>query len=149
MKTHHGLLKNKSVVAWVLMISAISIHVFDEAVTDFLPFYNGLALSLRGRLGLSLLPMFSYEAWLSGLIAGIIVCFSLTPLVNRGGGFIRVFTAVLGVLMAVNALGHMLGSVYFGRLLPGFWSSPLLLLGAVLVVVRGLSRPSGAARRGE
>lgn len=149
MKKHHGLLKNKSVVAWVLMISAISIHVFDEAVTDFLPFYNGLALSLRGRLGFSLLPMFCYEAWLSGLIAGIIVCFSLTPLVNRGGRFIRTFATVLGMLMVANALAHMLGSAFVGRLLPGFWSSPFLLATALFVVVRGIISPSGVARSGE
>ncbi len=147
MKTHRGLL-NKSGVAWVLMISAISIHVFDEAVTDFLPFYNGLALSLRGRLGLSLLPMFSYEAWLGGLIAGIMICFSLTPLVDRGSRLIRLFATLLGILMVVNALSHMLGSAYFGRLLPGFWSSPFLLLTALLVVILGFGGTSRAANRG-
>jgi hypothetical protein len=130
------------------MISAISVHVLDEAVTDFLPFYNGLALNLRESLGFSLLPTFSFEAWLGGLIAGIIICFSLTPLVHRGGGFIRTFATLLGMLMVANALAHMLGSVYFGRLLPGFWSSPFLLLTATIVVVFGFRGPSRAVNRG-
>jgi hypothetical protein len=146
-KAHHSLLKNKSGVAWVLMISAISIHVFDEAVTNFLPFYNGLALKMRESLGFSLLPNFSFEAWLGGLIAGIIICFSLTPLVHRGGRFIRTFATLLGMLMVVNALGHMVGSAYVGRLLPGFWSSPFLLLTALLVVILEFRGTSPAANR--
>jgi hypothetical protein len=149
MRKIRDLLDNKSGVAWVLMISAVSIHVFDEAVTDFLPFYNGLALNLRERLGFSLMPTFSFEAWLGGLIAAIIICFCLTPIVNRGGRFIRVFATALGILMVANALGHMLGSIYFGRLLPGSWSSPFLLVAAVYVVVRGFSGPSGATGRRE
>jgi hypothetical protein len=131
------------------MISAISIHVLDEAVTDFLPLYNGVAVKLKESLGFSLLPIFSFEIWLGGLIAGIIICFLLTPLVNRGGRFIRTFATVLGMLMVVNALGHMVGSAYVGRLLPGFWSSPILLLTALLVVIVGSSGPSGVAKRGE
>lgn len=131
------------------MISAISIHVLDEAVTDFLPFYNGLALNLNERLGFFLMPVFSFEAWLGGLILGIIVCFAITPLVNRGGRLIRTFVVLLGMLMVVNALGHMAGSALVGRLLPGFWSSPFLLATAVFVVVCALSGPSGVAKRGE
>jgi hypothetical protein len=148
-KTHRGLLKNKSGVAWILMISAVCVHVFDEAVTDFLPFYNGLALNLRESLGFSLLPTFSFEVWLGGLILGIIVCFAITPLVNSGGRLIQTLVVLLGMLMVANALAHMAGSAYIGRLLPGFWSSPFLLVTAVFVVVRGLGKPSRAARRGE
>lgn len=144
---NHSLLKNKNAAAWVLMISAVAIHVFDETVTDFLPFYNELALNLRGGVGFFPLPTFSFGAWLGGLIAAIIICFSLTPIVNRGGKFIRVFTIVLGVIMVGNALGHMLGSIYYGRLLPGFWSSPFLLVTAVFVVIRGFSGAPPIAKK--
>ena len=133
----------------MLMISAISLHVFDEAITHFLPFYNELALNLRELLGFSLMPTFTFGAWLGGLIVAIIICFSLTPLVNRGRGFIRVFATVLGILMVANALAHMVGSAYIGRLLPGFWSSPVLLVTAVFVVVRGFSGPHPAVMRVE
>ena len=138
-------LKNKNAAAWVLMISAVAIHVIDEASTGFLPLYNNVAQSLRASLGLSFPPMFSFETWLGGLITAVIIGFALTSLVSRGGRFIRVFTTILGILMVVNALGHMLGSVYLGRLLPGFWSSPFLLVTAVLVVVRGFSDPHPAS----
>ncbi len=124
----------------MLMISAICLHVFDEAVTHFLSFYNELALSLRESVGFSLIPTFTFEAWLGGLIIAIVICFSLTPRVNRGGKFIRIFATLLGMLMVVNALGHMIGSAYMGRLLPGFWSSPFLLGTAAMVVIHGFSR---------
>jgi len=145
--TIRNLFKNKNADAWVLMISAIAVHVFDETVTDFLLFYNELALNLRGGVGFFPLPTFSFGAWLGGLIAAIIICFALTPLVSRGGRFIRVLTTVLGMLMVANALGHMLGSVYLGRLLPGFWSSPFLLVAAVFVVIRGFSDAPSTARK--
>jgi hypothetical protein len=137
---NHILLLNRSGVAWVLMISAICLHVFDEAVTHFLSFYNELALSLRGSVGFSLIPTFTFGTWLGGLIVAIIICFALTPLVYRGGRFIRAFATLLGMLMVVNALGHMIGSAYVGRLLPGFWSSPFLLVTAAMVVIRGFSQ---------
>ena len=127
----------KNTTAWVLMVSAIALHVFDEAVTDFLSLYHGVALDIRESLGFSFPPMVSFEVWLGGMIIGILVCFALTPIVKRGGRIIRVFTIVLGILMIVNSLGHMLGSAYSGSLLPGFWSSPLLLLTALLVIARG------------
>jgi hypothetical protein len=138
---------NKSGVAWLLMISAIGLHVIDETITHFLPFYNELALNVREFVGFSLIPTFTFGAWLGGLIVAVIICFALAPLVNRGGRFIRIFTTILGVLMIANALAHMLGSVYLGRLLPGFWSSPVLLVTAALVVVRGISGLHSAIRR--
>ena len=137
--TNRTLLKNRNALAWALMISAVALHVLDEASTGFLPFYNNLAESLRAVLGLSFPPTFSFEAWLGGLIAAIIISFALTPLVIRGGRFIRILTTAVGMLMVVNALGHMLGSLYLGRLMPGFCSSPLLLVTAVYVVIRGFS----------
>ena len=143
MKPIHRLFENKDVTAWVLMSSAIAVHVFDETLTDFLPFYNQSILDLRRSLGFFTFPVLSYGLWLGGLITGIAVCFALTSVVGRGGKIIRIVTTVLGVIMVMNALAHMLGSAYFDRLLPGFWSSPFLLVTAGLVVVRGFRGPSG------
>ncbi len=49
-----------------------------------------------------------------------------------------IITVVVGVLMIGNGMGHILGSAYMGQLLPGFWSSPFLILAAILVVANGL-----------
>ena len=147
--TIRNLVKNKNTAAWVLMTSAVAVHVLDEASTGFLPFYNKVAQSLRPSLGLSFPPTFSFETWLGGLVTAIIIAFALTPLVSRGGRFIRVLTTALGILMAANALLHMLGSLYSGRLLPGFWSSPILLVTAAYAVIRGFSGAPPTAKKVE
>ena len=135
-----NLFQNKNPLAWVLMISALAIHVFDEATSGFLIFFNRQVTNIREQLGFFPIPNLTFEIWLTALIIGIIICFLLTPLVKRGGRFVRAFTTILGILMIVNAIGHLLGSIYTGRLLPAFWSSPLLLLTALFVVIRGFNK---------
>jgi len=135
--TIRDLLKNRDAFAWALMMSSLAAHVFDEVITDFLPFYNQLVFDMRERFGFFPMPTFSYELWLGGLILAILIGFAAVPLVYRGGLRIRIITTVLGILMTANALGHLLGSVYTGRILPGFTSSFLLLATAIYVVVRG------------
>lgn len=147
MKADSSMFQNKNVTAWVLMITAVLVHVLDETVSGFLPFYNNLVFDLKNDLGFFPMPTFSFGIWLGGLIIVIIVCFSLTPIVRRGGRLIRTLTTLLGILMVLNALGHIIGSIYLGRLLPGFWSSPFLLLTAVYVVVRGFSQIGSGTRR--
>lgn len=135
------MLRNRDAVAWLLLVTALALHVLDEATTGFLPFYNELVQDLREQLGFFPMPTFTFPVWIGGLVTLIAVCYLVTPVVARGGLVIRVLTIAFGVIMIANALGHLLGSVYFGRLLPGFWSSPLLLPAAVWVVVRGFRRP--------
>ena len=130
--------KNRDATAWILMISAMGIHVLDEALTDFIDFYNSLVQELRDGLGFFPAPIIPYGAWLGGLIAVVIAGFALTPLVDRGRGFFWILTIAMGMNMIAKASGIMLGSLLFGRLLPGFWSSPFLLAAALFVVVRGI-----------
>ena len=128
-----------NVTAWLLMLSALALHVLDEALSGFLPFYNQMVLNLRTKLGFFPAPTFSHGLWLGGLVAVITAGFMLTPWVKRESKAVRIFTLVLGVLMVANALGHLLGSLYAGRVLPGMWSSPLLLITAGYVVYRGIA----------
>ncbi len=37
--------------AWVALTLALAVHVADEALNDFLSFYNPLVTSLRWRVG--------------------------------------------------------------------------------------------------
>ena len=154
MQSGPGLFQNKNVVAWVLMITALAVHVFDESVTGFLPFYNELVLGTREKLGFFPVPTFSFDIWLGGLVVFVAACFSITPIIHQGGRLIRVVATALGVIMTLNAGAHMVGSLYMGRLLPGFWSSPVLLIAAVWIVTRGLhgqlwARTSGTGPGGK
>jgi len=138
-------LRNKNALAWIFLTVAGGLHVLDEALHDFLSFYNPLVQDLRERLGFLPMPTFSQGLWLGGLIAAIIISFLLTPIVARGRKVIRVVVTAISIVMILNALGHIFGSVYFGYLLPGFISSPLLLIAAVWMTKRGLGRQGWAA----
>lgn len=138
MKTNQKMIVNRNVVAWLLLVSTVGLHVCDETMTDFLPFWNQFVIDLRERFGFFLAPTFSFGVWFGGLIGAIILGYCMTPIVARGGKIIRVITVILGVLMVGNALGHLLGSVYFGKVLPGMWSSPFVLLAGIFVIIQGL-----------
>lgn len=145
---------NRNVTAWLFLVSALALHVLDEALTGFLPFYNQTVMELRERWGFFPAPTFSFSAWLGGLVVAVALGFSMTPLVRRGGMAVRAVVLVLGVLMIGNALAHLLGSAYLGTTLPGMWSSPILVVAAAWVVFRGLtgewsvSSPGGPSRPG-
>lgn len=132
------MLENRNVLAWFLLVSAVAVHVMDEALTGFLPFWNQLVTNLRKDLSFLPLPTFTFVAWIGGLLSGVLIGYAMIPAVNRDGKFMRWLTLVLGILMLANATGHLLGSLYFGRILPGFWSSPFLLLASIFVIVRSL-----------
>lgn len=117
--------------AWLFLATALALHVLDEALTGFLSFYNPLVLQMRAALGWFPMPTFTFWPWLGGLVTLIVVLFLLTPAVRRGADGTRVASWVLAVIMLFNGLGHLLGSVYFQRWLPGATSSPLLLIASV------------------
>lgn len=130
--------------AWQLLAGALALHVIDEASTGFLAFYNPMVLNIRSRIAWFPMPTFSFGAWLGGLIGFIIVLAALTPVVRRGGVAIRIVCVVFGVMMFLNGLGHLAGSIYFGRWLPGATSAPLLLIASVLLVRATLTQPLNA-----
>ena len=135
--------------AWVGMACAIALHVTDEALTGFLPVYNEIVSGVRIRHPWVPLPTFTFPVWLGGLALGVLVLLGLTPLVARGTGWLSIASMVLAVLMVGNALGHFAGSLYMGRAVPGVYSSPVLLIAAVaLLVTAWRARHDLVSRRG-
>ncbi len=124
--------------AWVALAIALGLHVADEALTGFLPVYNGIVWEFRARHPWAPLPTFTFPVWLGGLILGVLLLMALTPIVSRGAAWIRVASVVLAVIMTGNALGHLAASVYWGRPAPGAYSSPVLLAAAVALLVTSL-----------
>lgn len=129
---------NRNAWAWLAMIVAVALHVVDETVHDFLAFYNPMVLDLKDSLGFFPAPTFTFPVWLGGLVAGIAVGLFVTPLIARGGSSVRVASVALSVLMVINALLHLGGSLYLGRMIPGVISSPLLLVASLAMLKRGL-----------
>ena len=131
-------------VAWAALCGGFVLHVIDEAVTDFLSVYNPSVVALRAQTPWLPLPTFSFAWWLAGLILANILLLLLTPYAFRAARWLRPVAYVFAVIMILNALGHMagtvagqtVGSVRFPRPMPGFYSSPFLLIAAIYLLVR-------------
>ncbi len=121
--------------AWLALAGALALHVADEALTGFLPVYNSVVLGVRARVPWVPLPTFTFPVWLSGLIVGILLMLGVTGQVSRGRSWIRVASLILGVLMIGNAVGHAAASVYWRQPAPGVYSSPILFVAALSLLV--------------
>ena len=121
--------------AWLLLCAALALHVFDEALTDFLSVYNPAVQAIRKRFPFLPLPVFSFRVWLTGLSIAILLAFCLSPLAFRGSRSVVWVAYPLSVLMFGNALGHIGASLYRRRLMPGVYSSPLLLLASAYLFI--------------
>jgi len=108
-------------ISWITLCLAFAAHVYDEAIHNFLSFYNPIAASIRGAFSLLPLPIFNFKTWIMLLTLAILVLLSI-------------FLSI----MFVNGLLHIIGSIAMGMAIPGVFSSPLLLLAAgyLFVVVR-------------
>lgn len=110
------------------MTVALAAHVTDEALTDFLSVYNPIVRAAGERWPWFPMPAFTFGPWLAGLITLIVVLLLLAPLAFRGAAIARVlavpFALIIGLL---NGTGHLVGSAYYGRWLPGTTTAPLLI----------------------
>ncbi len=115
-------------LAWLALSLTLAVHVYDEAMHDFLSVYNPNARAIRARFPFLPLPVFSFGEWLAMLAVGIVLLMALTPLAFRGARALRVVAVPIALLagMANGAL-HLLASVYYGRWMPGVYTAPLLL----------------------
>ena len=127
--------------AWLLLVAALAAHVLDEALTGFLEFYNPLVRSLRSQIGWFPMPTFTFRIWLAGLVAAVGLLALLAPAVRRGAPGTRILSWVFCTVMIANGLGHLGGSIYFGRWLPGATTAPLLLVAGVLLARATWRRP--------
>lgn len=133
---------------WLGLAVALALHVADEALTGFLPVYNGIVGEIRARHAWVPLPTFTFPVWLAGLVLGILLLLALTPAVSRGAPWMRVVSLVLSIVMIGNALGHLGASLYWGRVAPGAYSSPVLLVAAAaLLITAARAKVQGARSR--
>jgi hypothetical protein len=130
--------------AWTALAIALLVHVTDEAATGFLTVYNPTVLALRERMPGLPLPVFRFDVWLAGLLALVVLLLLLRRPLLRGARWMRIAATAFAVLMIVNALGHVAGTiagrtfdtVAFARPMPGFWSSPFLAAASLWVLAR-------------
>ena len=113
---------------------AFALHVVDEALNDFLPLYNSVVGGWRESYSWVPLPLFTFSGWLALLIVALIVLASLTPLFFKGSRSVRPVAWFFGALMVANALAHFGMSIYMGAFAPGVYSSPVVLIAALILL---------------
>lgn len=81
------------------------------------------------RLGIGFFPMpnFTFEVWISGLVAFVLLLLTLAPLAFCSNKGLRLVAFVLAILMFFNGMGHIAGSIYRQQWMPVAFSAPLLL----------------------
>ena len=118
--------------AWIGLAGALAFHMTDESLTDFFSVYNSAVLAIRERFPV-LKAADIYISWILGLSAAY-------ALVRAGASSLsglavaRTSGDAVSVLMIGNALGHIGSSVFMGRLMPGVYSSPVLLVAALFTL---------------
>jgi hypothetical protein len=123
-------------IAWVMFALALAVHVTDEAMHDFLSIYNPNARAIRARFPFLPLPTFTFQTWLTLLIAGIILLLFLSPLAFQEKRWLRIASRPLAIVVGLgNAALHLGSSIYFQHWMPGVYSSPLLLIAAIFLLV--------------
>jgi hypothetical protein len=121
--------------AYLLMVISLGLHVIDEAITGFLGFYNPLVLKLREQFEFIPFPVFPFWLWALGLSLLVTVLLLVTSLIHKRNKILIFIIRVFSFIMILNGLGHILGSVYLSRILPGFYSSPLLLAFSIYLLI--------------
>jgi hypothetical protein len=121
--------------SWIALCLAFAAHVFDEAIHNFLSFYNPVAASMREAFSLLPLPVFNVKSWLTLLILIILVLLSLSIFAFQPAKWMKPLSYIFLVIMFINGLLHIIGSIVMGMAIPGVISSPLLLLAAVYLFV--------------
>ncbi len=122
-------------IAWVLLCVAVALHVADEAATDFLSVYNPTVQAIRKRFPFLPFPVFTFRAWLTRLCVAIFLALCLSPMAFRGSRFMIWLAYPFAILMFANGLVHIGGSVYRKRLMPGVYSSPILLFASAYLLI--------------
>ncbi|MFB3922600.1 MAG: HXXEE domain-containing protein [Terriglobia bacterium] len=122
--------------AWLLLCGALALHVADEALTDFLSVYNPAVEGIRRSFPFFPMPTFTFQAWLAGLIAAVGLLSVLAFPAFQGRRWMVLLAYPFGILMLLNGSGHVAGSIYLGRMMPGVYTAPLLVGTSIYLLVR-------------
>jgi hypothetical protein len=128
--------------AWIALCLALALHIADEASTGFLSVYNPTVMVLREKRPWLPFPVFTFGVWLAGLVGANVLLLCLSVFVLRGARWMRPLGYVFAVIMLANGLGHIVGTIFgrtvasirFPRPMPGFYSSPFLLLASAYLL---------------
>lgn len=135
-------------IYWLFFGYTLALHVLDEAGHDFPSVFNANAVAIRRAIPVLRLPVLTLQDFIGILALFLTLLLALTPLAFRGVRWVRglaiPISAIAGIL---NGTMHILSSIYFKRLMPGVYSSPLLLLSGTLLLKSALAKNHETAAR--
>jgi len=120
--------------AWLYLCLHLAAHSVEEALNGFVEVWSPFLASVRARTGLPT-PQFVFAGWLTMLIIGIVVLTAMTPLVARGVRGFKIASYLFAGLMIANGVNHLASPLYLGRFLPGQYTSPLLILASIWLIL--------------
>ncbi len=121
--------------SWIALSLALALHVWDEAAHDFLSVYNPTVRAIREQVPFLPLPTFSFGIWLTGLILAVLVLLLLSGFAFQGARWLKPISYALAVLIIGNGMLHLLASAYKREMVPGVYSSPVLIGAAIWLIV--------------
>jgi hypothetical protein len=122
-------------IAWVVFAAAFATHFTDEAINGFLPEYNLRVRMIRNRFPFLPIPTFSFAGWLALLLSGCVLLLCLSPFAFHDNSWLHLIARPIAVVVGIlNAALHLVSSIWYHRRMPGFYSSPFLLIAAVYLL---------------
>jgi len=121
-------------ISWLILVLCLLMHVIDEALNNFLDLYNPIVLKIKQNVPFLPLPNFTFRIWIAGLSFLIIILFFLTPLVYNRNRLIISLIQIFSILMIFNGIGHIIGSIYYSKIIAGMVSSPFLIIASICVI---------------
>ena len=132
-------LRRRHWLAWMALCGALAVHVADEALTGWLDWYNPTVRAIHEQyqsvLLRILLPTFTFTIFLSLLIFAVVMLTAASYFVWKGRWAMRPISHVFAVVMLTNGLVHIAHSIYMRELMPGVYTSPLLLAASITLIV--------------
>jgi hypothetical protein len=122
-------------LSWIVLCLMFAIHVFDEAIHGFLSVYNPIVASIRRQYPFLLFPIFNFREWLILLIAAVVILLVFSLFAFWEARWMKPLSYIFSVIMILNGLLHISGSIVLGEKIPGVYSSPLLIAAGVYLFI--------------
>lgn len=133
----HKAFHNRFGKAWFTLSFILLLHIIDETVNGFLPVYNEHILSIRESTGIPF-PFFTFPFWFTGLICLDVWLLFLSRYALQGRHIIVVLAYPFAVIMFLNGVMHLVGSIYLKEWLSGIITAPLLIYGSIHLMLATL-----------
>jgi hypothetical protein len=123
-------------VAWILLCLTLAIYIIDEAAGKLLPIYNRPPQSLSEHIPFLHLPDLTFEIWLTTIVMIFVMLFSLSFFAFLGMRWMRILSFPFAILAFANGMAHIAMAMYQAHAAPGTYAAPLLLGGAIYLLIR-------------